>query len=97
MEYLGGGELYDRLMSQPGSRFEEAEAASIMRQLVSAVYYLHHAGIVHRDLKLENFLFDKPRGSIVKLIDFGLSHRYSEAAGGGGGIQRMHSVVGTPY
>ena len=71
MEYLGGGELYDRLLSQPDSRFTEVQAASIMRQLVSAVYYLHHEGIVHRDLKLENFLFDKPDGSIVKLIDFG--------------------------
>jgi calcium-dependent protein kinase len=69
-----------------------------MRQTVSAVAFLHSQGIVHRDLKLENFLFTKPGGKVVKLIDLGLSRRYcSVAPTEGSAIRRMHSVVGTPY
>jgi serine/threonine protein kinase len=34
-------------------------------------------GIVHRDLKLENFLFTEKGGNVLKLIDFGFSTRMS--------------------
>jgi calcium-dependent protein kinase len=48
---------------------------------------------VHRDLKPENFLMaDKTEESEVKLIDFGLSKRNLS-----GGIDKMTTVVGTPY
>lgn len=99
MEALSGGELYDRLQAQPGGRYPEREAAVLMRQMVSAVAYLHHQGIVHRDLKLENFLFVDRQGSELKLIDLGLSHRYLSPTvqGGDADVQRMHSIVGTPY
>ena len=101
MEYLSGGELYDYVTKNPRG-LPEAQAAGIMQQLVSSVAYLHHAGIVHRDLKLENFLFDRAGGSVVKLIDFGFSQRYrigSENPDDDGPVElrRMHSVVGTPY
>ena len=45
-----------------------------------------------RDLKLENFIFESADAdSELKLIDFGLSHKY------GGTLRRMHTMVGTPY
>ena len=34
---------------------------------------MHHRGIVHCDVKLENFLYDDPGRSHLKLIDFGFS------------------------
>ena len=43
--------------------------------MCSAVAYLHAAGIVHRDLKLENFLFTDETHTDIKLIDLGLGHR----------------------
>jgi serine/threonine protein kinase len=49
--------------------------------MLSALGYLHHNGIVHRDLKLENFIFAGPKlgeGSI-KLCDFGLSRACLES------------------
>ena len=49
-------------------------------------------GVSHRDLKLENFIFEsKDEASNVKLIDFGLSSKY------GATMRRMHTMVGTPY
>lgn len=52
-ELLSGGELLDRVWRK--KNFSEMEAASVMRQLVSAVSFMHQSGIVHRDLKPEVF------------------------------------------
>ena len=92
MQALSGGELYDSLQQQPGGVFVEEHASVLVRQMCAAVSYLHALGIVHRDLKLENFLFSNAGNRDLKLIDLGLSHRYdiSEPSG-------LHSVVGTPY
>lgn len=50
-----------------------------MRQIFTAVAYLHEHKIVHRDLKPENFLL-KTQGdeSSIKLIDFGLAKPFIE-------------------
>lgn len=53
-------------------RFNEKEAKPLFRQMVEALKACHNAGICHRDLKLEHFLFDSSH-SVLKLIDFGLS------------------------
>ena len=60
MELASGGELFDLLTSQPGDRFSEPFAADLMAQMLSAVHYIHSRGVVHRDLKLENFLLEGP-------------------------------------
>lgn len=46
----------------------------IFSQLVGAVTYVHKQSCVHRDLKLENILFDKHEN--VKLVDFGFTREY---------------------
>lgn len=89
-EALAGGELLAALNAQPGGAFAEAAAAALVGKMVAAVAYLHAVGVVHRDLKLENFLFTDGARKHVKLVDFGLSH-FVHSAGG------LHSVVGTPY
>jgi serine/threonine protein kinase len=37
--------------------YEEKEARGIMKQLCTAVAYMHRRGVVHRDLKYENVMF----------------------------------------
>jgi len=67
-----GGELFDRICRK-GSYFEP-DAADVVKQIVSAVAYIHDHGIVHRDLKPENLLFRMPEDNADILIaDFGLS------------------------
>ena len=92
MEHCTGGELFDRIVR--AQRFTEKHAAEIMGQMLSAVKHLHEHNIVHRDLKPENFLMnDKTENAEIKLIDFGLSKRFSQKEQ----VKKMHTVVGTPY
>ncbi|KHJ95561.1 kinase domain protein [Oesophagostomum dentatum] len=72
MELLTGQELLARLRKL--EKFTESEAADIMRQLVSAVGFLHSKRIVHRDLKPENILFESEDSSArLRLVDFGFA------------------------
>ena len=90
-ELCTGGELFDRLDEQPDYHYTEGECARLVKQMLSAVRYLHSKGIVHRDLKLENFLFSSAHPySELKMIDFGLSKHFQY-----GEVQ--HETVGTPY
>jgi calcium-dependent protein kinase len=71
-ECLEGGELYGRLAEL--KTFPEPLAAETTRQMLRAVGYLHSHNIVHRDLKLENFLYeDTSENAPVKVIDFGFA------------------------
>ncbi|XP_076466414.1 uncharacterized protein LOC143297800 [Babylonia areolata] len=69
-EYCAGGDLMDYIAKR--KRLEEREVKKFIRQIVSAVDYLHRLGIIHRDLKIENLLLDQNRD--IKIIDFGLSN-----------------------
>ena len=72
-----GGELFDRICRK-GSYYE-SDAADLIRQVVSAVAYLHDHGIVHRDLKPENLLFRTPEDDADLLIaDFALSRTLTQ-------------------
>lgn len=69
MEYAKGHDLWEKLQNK--TKFEEKEAAVIIEQIGAALQYIHSLGIVHRDIKAENVLFDSD--GIAKLIDFGFS------------------------
>jgi len=73
--------------------FAEADAARIIKSLLSAVSFLHSRDIVHRDLKPENILFvdEDTDDSPIKLIDFGLSIRHTREC------PPLSNVVGTSY
>jgi len=72
MECANGGELLEYVKQHRG--LCEHEAAGLTFQMLVAVHYLHRNNIVHRDLKLENFVIFHSEGvKVLKLIDFGLS------------------------
>ncbi|XP_067416793.1 hormonally up-regulated neu tumor-associated kinase homolog A-like [Emydura macquarii macquarii] len=70
MELCLGGDLLDRIGDK--KKLEEREVREYTRQIMSAVEHLHCHGIVHRDLKIENFLLDENNN--IKIVDFGLSN-----------------------
>eukprot|EP01083_Nonionella_stella_P069237 184441_1 len=70
-EHCSGGSLLDKVFTV--KQCSEKNAATLMRNLLEALHYLHQQNIVHRDIKLSNIVFD--RHSKVKLIDFGQSER----------------------
>jgi len=91
MELCAGGELFDRLLE--ARRFKEDTARSLIRKIVGVVRFCHERGIVHRDLKLENILFDsKSPDAEMKICDFGLSKRYTTRH-----HHMLQQQVGTPY
>ena len=70
MEFAPGGTLLSKINSK--GELQVKDLQRIFSQLASAVHYLQtDLKIVHRDLKLENILFDE--NDNVRLIDFGLS------------------------
>lgn len=74
---VDGGDLYEHIKRH--GPFSEADARVIMSQLLQALRHLHAQNIIHRDLKLENVLLQRPPpGSAsslpaVKIADFGLA------------------------
>lgn len=77
LEYLKGGELFDRIRKK--SKFTEFEASNILRKLVAAVSFMHSRGVVHRDLKPENLVFTSTDDNAeIKIIDFGFARLKQE-------------------
>lgn len=68
MELLEGGTLEDRLRRGP---LPPAEAAEVVSTLAVGLDHVHAAGVVHRDVKPANVLFDR-RGA-AHLGDFGIA------------------------
>lgn len=69
LQLCTGGDLLDRINTQYRHRFKEKDACKLIHSILSAVAYCHSQNIVHRDLKLENILFEtEAKDSIIKII-----------------------------
>merc|ERR1719369_153171 len=81
-EKVRGGQLLDHI--QQRKYFSEREAALIIKDVASALQFLHSKGIAHRDLKPENVLCaNKESVTPVKLCDFDLGSGIKFCSGGG--------------
>ncbi|XP_069677456.1 serine/threonine-protein kinase GA29083 isoform X2 [Periplaneta americana] len=87
MELVKGGDLFDAIAS--ATKFLEKEASMMIRNLASALFYLHSLNVVHRDIKPENLLvqIDRHGTKLLKLGDFGLAQVVTEP---------LFTVCGTP-
>jgi serine/threonine protein kinase len=102
MELCNGGGLSDCLEDYQNKYkrpFPEEVVQYLMRQIMSAISYLHKKNILHRDIKLDNILVnfetleDKTKRNMlkshVKIIDFGFARHLNPA-------QLAYSVLGSP-
>ncbi|MBW2526817.1 MAG: protein kinase [Deltaproteobacteria bacterium] len=80
MDFLRGRTVAEEMAAR-GGYLPVLEALEIVRQAAAGLAGAHHAGLVHRDLKLENLFLCDPTGDAsgasrtrcVKVIDFGLA------------------------
>lgn len=87
MKLLEGGSLSERLKT---GALSAREAAQIMEKLARAVQHAHERGVLHRDLKPGNVLFDKAGEPF--LTDFGLAKLVDAEQG----LTLTNAQVGTP-
>ena len=89
MEYIAKGNIYELIPHDNKKKLNTKIVASLMKGVISAVYYLHHMKpiIIHRDIKPENVLLGD--GLIAKLTDFGWSNYMQED-------EKRQTVCGTP-
>eukprot|EP00397_Hematodinium_sp_SG-2012_P036451 GEMP01039354.1.p1 GENE.GEMP01039354.1~~GEMP01039354.1.p1 ORF type:complete len:520 (+),score=129.96 GEMP01039354.1:3-1562(+) len=95
LEYCEGGDLLSRILEM--QQFNERSAALFVKEILSAVYYMHENSFIHRDLKPDNFLFAykadnrSSKEPPLKLIDFGLAKRILR-----GSLAAPTPQIGTP-
>ncbi|XP_020949904.1 myosin light chain kinase 3 isoform X4 [Sus scrofa] len=75
MEYVDGGELFDRITEEK-YHLTELDVILFTKQICEGVHYLHQHYVLHLDLKPENILCVNQTGHQIKIIDFGLARRY---------------------
>eukprot|EP00484_Ammonia_sp_Unknown_P029198 CAMPEP_0197027274 /NCGR_PEP_ID=MMETSP1384-20130603/7222_1 /TAXON_ID=29189 /ORGANISM="Ammonia sp." /LENGTH=565 /DNA_ID=CAMNT_0042456097 /DNA_START=19 /DNA_END=1716 /DNA_ORIENTATION=+ len=68
LEFCNGGNVMEKM--ELIRNYKEEEAKVIVRQIVAGMCYYHQHNIVHRDLKLDNLMFNN---GVLKIIDFGLA------------------------
>ncbi|XP_048234672.1 serine/threonine-protein kinase OSR1 isoform X1 [Ricinus communis] len=91
MPFMSGGSCLHILKAVYPDGFEEVVIATILREVLRGLEYLHHHGHIHRDVKAGNILIDSH--GTIKLGDFGVSACLFDS----GDRQRMRNTfVGTP-
>eukprot|EP00804_Cyclotella_cryptica_P005112 CCRYP_011544-RA/>CCRYP_011544-RA protein AED:0.07 eAED:0.07 QI:492/0.66/0.75/1/1/1/4/67/746 len=74
LDLIEGGEMFDHLVNH--GAYSEADAARLVREVASALDFLHGIGIVHNDVKPENLMLstNETRDGVIQLVDFGCAH-----------------------
>lgn len=71
LEYISGGSIGSCYRKH--GKFEENLVSSLTKQTLEGLAYLHHEGVLHRDLKADNILLDID--GTCKISDFGISKK----------------------
>ncbi|KAH0919874.1 hypothetical protein HID58_027534, partial [Brassica napus] len=91
MPYMSGGSCFHLMKSVYPEGLEQPIIATLLREVLKALVYLHRQGHIHRDVKAGNILVHS-RG-VVKLGDFGVSACMFDS---GERMRTRNTFVGTP-
>ena len=92
MPLVSGGSLGGLLKERFSGGLPEVAIASIMRDVLSAIDYLHRqCGVTHRDVKAANLLLDETSGAAL-LADLGAAARNDRTEG----AAALTSFAGSP-
>lgn len=89
MPYLPGPDLA-HLIAEQGA-LEATQVIRIVEQIGAALDYAHQHGVIHRDIKPPNVIFNE-QGSAI-LADFGIVKLADESTA----LTQTGGVIGTPY
>ncbi|KAI9353459.1 kinase-like domain-containing protein [Obelidium mucronatum] len=90
--FLSAGSLLDIMKTAYPHGIDESCIATILKQALQGLEYLHRNGLIHRDVKAGNLLMDGD--GLVQLADFGVSSSLMETGERKGAIRK--TFVGTP-
>ena len=89
MEYAAGGDLWGKITAADGHHFPEAQIVEWVKEMCSALEYIHSIHILHRDIKSQNMFLDAE--GHVKLGDFGIAKILNNTD------DFAQTIVGSPF
>lgn len=93
MDRLGSN--LEQLLAQVGGRFTTYTVCHVMKEALMRLRELHACGIIHRDVKPENFCLKANNQRELYLIDFGISTRYLDEDDDHQVCEAVEGFVGT--
>lgn len=92
-EKVNGIDFEERRKQDPSRRLTTDEAIDMLLQCAPILLAAHTLGIMHRDLKLSNFMVEK--SGKIWIVDWGTAKEIAEAHDGITGSTPENSVIGT--
>lgn len=94
MPYVAGGSVLNIMKYAYPEGLEEPVVATILKEVLKGLEYIHRQGCIHRDIKAGNILIDKD--GTVFLADFGVSASLERTGSWGHSQAARNTFVGTP-
>mmetsp|Transcript_8074 Transcript_8074/g.20252 ORF Transcript_8074/g.20252 Transcript_8074/m.20252 type:complete len:521 (+) Transcript_8074:274-1836(+) len=92
LELCSGGNVLSRIP------YKESQVSNIIRQVTSAISYMHSNHLMHRDIECSNIMFATPdEDSDVKLVDFGSAVELQMVPGHEGAFKFLKDRTGSMY
>lgn len=88
-EYCAGGSVATLMKPTAPGGLQEKWIIPILREVATAVFWVHKQGIIHRDIKCANVLVTEVGG--VQLCDFGVAGMMESK------VDKRSTFIGTPH